>query len=137
MASKGARGPKKTRRWVLIADGIADRIITVGGVLVIGAVLGMMVFLVYEVLPLFKGGSVRAQSDYILNAEISPVLGILTDEYKTIAASISNDGSVTAWHARTGAYIDAPSFDFNGKTAVAFARTVEDTDMAFAFDDLY
>ena len=135
MTPNGAKGPKKTRRWVLIADSIADRIITVGGVLVIGAVLGMMVFLVYEVIPLFKGGSVQAKSNYILDPEANPVLGIMTDEYKTIAASIGNDGSVTAWHARTGAYLDAPSFDFNGTTAVAFARTIEGADMAFAFDD--
>lgn len=53
MAPNGAKGPRKTRRWVLIADSIADRMIKIGGVLVIGAVLGMMVFLVYEVLPLF------------------------------------------------------------------------------------
>jgi phosphate transport system permease protein len=135
MAPTGVIGLKETRRWVLIADSIADRVITVGGVLVIGAVLGMMVFLVYEVLPLFKGGSVQAQSDYILDAEVKPVLGVMADEYKTIAASISNDGSVTAWHTRTGAYLDAPSFDFNGKTAVAFARTIEGADLAFAFDD--
>ena len=135
MAPKGARGPRKTRRWVLIADSIADRIITVGGVLVIGAVLGMMVFLVYEVLPLFKGGSVQAQSDYILDSETNPALASLMDEYKTIAASVSNDGTVTAWHAKTGAYLDAPSFDFGGKTATAFARTIDNLDMAFAFDD--
>jgi len=135
MPAEQAAGPRKTRRWVLIADKIADHVIKIGGVLVIGAVLGMMVFLVYEVLPLFKGGSIEARSDYFLDSESSPVLGIVMDEHKTIAVSVSNDGSVTAWHARTGAYLDAPSFDFNGKTAVAFARTIEEADMAFAFDD--
>ncbi len=135
MAPKGERGPRKTRRWVLIADSIADRMITVGGILVIGAVLGMMVFLVYEVLPLFKGGFIESQSDYILDSETSPVLVWLMDEYKTIAASVNKDGTVTAWHAKTGAYIDSPSFDFSGKQATAFARTIDNQDMAFGFDD--
>ena len=119
----------------MIADSIADRVITVGGVLVIGAVLGMMVFLVYEVLPLFTGGSVQAQSDYILDSETNPALVWLMDEYKTIAASVNNDGTVTAWHAKTGAYIDSSSFDFGGKQATAFARAIDNQDMAFGFDD--
>ncbi len=135
MAPEGTSGPRKTRRWVLIADSIADRMITVGGVLVIGAVLGMMVFLIYEVIPLFKGGSVQAQSEYILDSETNPVLVWLVDEYKTIAVSVSSNGTVTAWHAKTGAYIDCPSFDFGGKQATSFARAIDNQDMAFGFDD--
>jgi hypothetical protein len=46
---KTAAGPlrreKKARRTVLIADAIADRTITIGGILVIVAVLGILVFL--------------------------------------------------------------------------------------------
>jgi len=135
MAPMEVQGPRKTRRWVLIADKMADRVITVGGVLVIAAVLGMMVFLVHEVLPLFVGGSVTARSDYILDSESNSVLAIILDEYKTIAASVRNDGTVTAWHARTGNYLDAPSFDFNGKQVRAFSRTIDNVDIAFGFDD--
>ncbi|HTY23383.1 MAG TPA: ABC transporter permease [Desulfomonilaceae bacterium] len=135
MAPMEVQGPRKTRRWVLIADKMADRAITVGGVLVIAAVLGMMVFLVHEVLPLFAGGSVIARSDYILDSESNSVLAIILDEYKTVAASVRNDGTVTAWHARTGTYLDAPSFDFNGKEVRAFSRTIDNVDMAFGLND--
>ncbi len=135
MADMQLQGPRKTRRWVLIADKLADRFIAVGGVLVIGAVLGMMVFLVYEVLPLFKGGSIESERSYKLDAARSPILALAMDEHKTIAASVSDDGSILAWHVGTGKKIEAPSFDFEGKKVTAFARTIDSTDMAFAFDD--
>ena len=40
MVNSEAKGPKKTRRWVLIADRIADMVISVGGILVIAACTG-------------------------------------------------------------------------------------------------
>ena len=88
-----AKGPKKTRRWVLIADRVADRFISVGGILVIAAVLGIMVFLVYEVVPLFEGGIVESQSDYALNVKREPILGLSMDEHKTIAACAMKDAT--------------------------------------------
>ena len=83
MANAKSRGPKKTRRWVLIVDRAADRAITVGGILVIAAVLGMMVFLVYEVLPLFQGGSVLSRADYSLSFDQESILGLSVDDYGT------------------------------------------------------
>jgi phosphate transport system permease protein len=133
MANMEWHGPRKTRRWVLIADKLADRLIAVGGVLVIGAVLGMMVFLVYEVLPLFKGGSVQSEATYKLGPDLGPILAMATDEHKTIAASVSNDGRISAWHVRSGRQIEVPSFDLKGEIATAFAKTIDNTHMAFGF----
>ena len=135
MVNFEAKGPKKTRRWVLIADRIADRVISIGGVLVIAAVLGIMIFLVYEVVPLFEGGTVESQSDYALDVKREPILGLTMDEHKTIAACSMKDGTVSAWHAKTGTLLTAPSFDLKGKTVTAFAQSLDTSNMALGFSD--
>jgi len=135
MANASNRGPKKTRRWVLFVDKAADRTITVGGILVIATVLGMMVFLVYEVLPLFQGGSVVSRANYPMGFDRESILGLSIDDYGTIGAAVARDGSVTAWHASTGAKLSVAPFDFHGKQATAFARSIDNENMVFGFSD--
>ncbi|HEY8351944.1 MAG TPA: hypothetical protein VIK87_05325, partial [Sphingomonadales bacterium] len=49
------RRDRTTRRSVILLDRLADWTITIGGLGVIAAVLGIMVFLVNVVVPLFTG----------------------------------------------------------------------------------
>jgi phosphate transport system permease protein len=135
MANSDTRTPKHTRKWVLIADRIADRVISIGGVLVIGAVLGMMVFLVYEVIPLFKGAKADSRTDYAVQSTDGPILGLGVDEYKTIAAAIHQDGSVNVWHAQSGFPLTPQSFDLKGKTVTAFSKAMDNCNVAFGFSD--
>ena len=135
MNHTGGIRPKKTRRWVLIADQLADRTIKIGGILVIAAVLGMMVFLIYEVLPLFKGGVIESHSVYSRNEKWKPINVLITDDYKTISASMTKDGNLSAWHARTGTNLDSPNFDFRGKQVTAISRAVDGVNIAFGFSD--
>ncbi len=135
MIESRKKAPKKTRAWVLFADKLADRVITVGGILVIGAVLGMMVFFVYEVAPLFRGGSVESQHAYRLERSPKSFLGVCLDDYNTIATTVSKDGKVVAWHVKTGHVLEAPSFDLAGKEVTAFSQAINGSDMAFGFSD--
>jgi phosphate transport system permease protein len=116
-------------------DRAADRAITVGGVLVIAAVLGMMVFLVYEVVPLFQGGTLLSHAGYSLGSDQSSVLGLNVDDYGTIAVAVTQDGGVTAWHAKTGVALKVPAFDLQGKQVTAFARSMDNENIAFGFAD--
>jgi phosphate transport system permease protein len=129
------RVPKKTRKWVLIADKVSDKVITVGGILVIGAVLGMMVFLVWEVLPLFKKGTIESQTFFKPSADPNPTLAAAIDEYDTIAVSIDNDGKLAIWHPTTGTPLQGRAFDFNGKRPSSFATTLDNIHFAFGFSD--
>ncbi|MEW6113730.1 MAG: ABC transporter permease subunit [Thermodesulfobacteriota bacterium] len=135
MAQTHASGPKQTRRAVLVADKVADKVISIGGVLVIAAVLGMMVFLVSEAIPLFKGGRVAAHDRYTVKKADSPVVGLSVDEFKTIAARVDRSGLVTAWHAATGAPIKSPSFDLGSKAVTASAQAIDSRYIAFGFED--
>jgi len=134
-AVTGGRRDRTTRKSVLIKDKIADWTITVGGMAVILAVAGIMVFLVQVVVPLFTGGEVGHRSSYALSPTAQRALGTSMDEYKTIAAMVMADGRVVALHASSGKPIEAPAFDFGGATATAFGSTLDQANVAFGFGD--
>ncbi|MDQ1238029.1 MAG: phosphate transport system permease protein [Thermodesulfobacteriota bacterium] len=128
-------GPKKTRPWVLIADQLADKMITIGGTFVIGAVLAMMVFLVYEVIPLFRGGYVESHASYKLENQPHEIKSLFTDDYNTIALVLDRKGSATAWHLGTGKQVSVPAFDFKGKEVTAFSKALDGIHIAAGFSD--
>lgn len=135
MAQSQWKGSKQTRRSVLWADKFADKIIKVGGVLVIAAVLAIMVFLVSQVLPLFKGGEVTGHERYTVRESKDQTLGLAIDEFKTIAVRICVDGSVEAWHARTGTSLKSVAFDLKGKQVSAFSQALDPHHLVFGFTD--
>ena len=126
---------KTTSRAVLIADRAADYIITVGGILVILAVLGILVFLVAETFPLFQGGETTAEHEYTLETRSDQVLGMSMDEYKTIAFTLFGDGSSQLCHAKTGVKLTTPVMNFEGKTITDVAHSLDGTHWAFGFQD--
>ncbi|MFH0959726.1 MAG: hypothetical protein V1897_13590 [Pseudomonadota bacterium] len=90
MVNPGARSRKKTRKWVLIADKIADKAITIGGVLVIAAVMTMTVYLIYVGGPQFKAGEGVSVTQN--NAPIDPThkVNVTLDEQATLAVARAN-----------------------------------------------
>ncbi len=135
MEKRQEKGPRQTRRWVIVADKTADRVITIGGIMVIAAVLGMLVFLVYEVMPLFKGGSVKSHSNYHVDLGKDPIVGLATDENNVMAAAINSKGRVFIWHLQSGSMLDEEFFDLQGKRASSFAMAADNTNLAFGFQD--
>ncbi len=129
------KSKKQTRKWVLIADKLADRTITIGGILIIGAVLGMLVYLVSEVIPLFRGGTVEYKKNYKITDANSKTINLCTDEYKTIAAIVTLDGAVSFRHAVSGILLKSSQFDLQGKKITAHSATDDNTGVALGFDD--
>jgi phosphate transport system permease protein len=132
-----ARRPreKKARRTVLLADRIADRVITVGGILVIVAVLGILVFLVKETLPLFRSGQMTGERRYTLPEAAGHTLGLGLDEYKTLAYALSADGRLQVFHARSGRLLTSGLLDLGPAPVTAQAHTIDRTQWAFGFAD--
>ncbi len=135
MTQSRTAGPRKTRRSVLIVDKMADRIITVGGILVIAAVLGMMVFLFSQVAPLFKGGSVQSHREYKLKPPAEKMLAISVDEFKSLAVRVGAKGVLTTWHPQTGVPLESIPLDFSGKSVSAFSQAIDSRHLAFGFSD--
>ncbi|MFH0825925.1 MAG: ABC transporter permease [Pseudomonadota bacterium] len=130
----GLRG-RTVRRSVLLADKIADYSIRIGGALVIAAVLGILVFLVYEVVPLFQGGTVTGRHGFSMPGPVRDIVSSTMDEYKTVAVVTAADGSVKAFHAKTGTMLKVSPLDLKGKTVTATATTMDRRDIAYGFSD--
>jgi phosphate transport system permease protein len=135
---QGAAGftrKKTVSKSVLIADKIADRVITIGGILVIIAVLGIMVFLVSETLPLFQSGKITSEHDFTIEMAGKNVLSMAMDEHKTLAFFLCDDGTMTLFHAKTGHLVASQQIDFGGKTVTSFDDSIDREHFAFGFDD--
>lgn len=129
------RRTRATRRSVLIADAAANWIITIGGLGVILAVFGIMVFLAKVVTPLFTGSHVVAQQQVKLEDAAGEVLSEIVDEYRTIVVSVQRNGEVAVHHLPTGRLVQKLKLDTSGKSITAFSRTLDGDDMAVGFND--
>jgi phosphate transport system permease protein len=128
---------RKTTRAVRFVDKLTTTVITGGGIMVIVAVLGIMVFLAAVVVPLFRGAKIGEPIHYQLFTADSPpdLLFIELDEYKTRGMTLDRAGKLTVFDARTGAMIEEQQFLPADARVTAFARTLRGGQVAFGFAD--
>ncbi len=122
-----------TRRSVIWGEKIAGAVITVGGLLVIVAVLGIMVFLFRVVMPLLDSGDKGASVSYNLKL-LAPAVWLNADEFQTIGLVVSADGQVTNFHIPTGTTLGTTDFDFDGARANVVSGTLDRGRIAFGLD---
>lgn len=124
---------KETRASVIYGDRIAHWVITVGGLMVIVAVIGIMVFLVRVVVPLFGDGEVTGKLRHTIEAR--EVAWLNADEFQSLAIRVGADGRASTFHIETGRVIAEDQLDFAGKVATAVGGTLERDRVAFGFED--
>jgi phosphate transport system permease protein len=129
------RRTKEARRSVLIADRVADWTITVGGILVIIAVFGILVFLVEEVLPLFSRGTVTGQASYRVAELDDRIAAVTMDEHHSLAVLVDVHGGTRAFHASTGVPMRVGGFDFGDRKVTAVALAQDRENVAFGMED--
>ncbi len=83
---------RKTRKSVVVADRVARGLISVGGIGTIISVLGVLVFLVAVVLPLFLPGT-AGQVEMLPNAG-ADVLQVGIDEYQQLGYLVHRSGKI-------------------------------------------
>ena len=127
--------PKQTPAIVRIADKTADWVISIGGLFVILAVFGIMVFLIQAVVPLFTGGDLRGTRSYTLADTVTPLVAVRIDDTNTMALELFADGKMAILHLPTGQHIDGAPLDLGGKTVTAFADTINGDHLAIGFAD--
>ena len=137
---KERRKPGRTRdlsarQSVRIFDKLATNVITIGGLFVILAVIGIMAFLVAVALPLFAGETITGSGVFRVGASKSALLSVEVDDYNTIAVLVSKNGVLTPVHASTGKALRPLKLDFGGAPASAFGRTLKGGNVAFGFPD--
>jgi phosphate transport system permease protein len=119
----------KVREWktdprVLLADKAAHWTITVGGLGVIAAVLGIFVFILMTVLPLFRG----ARLDQPRSFEAGPAIQGLLDEHREKSILFYADGSTRFYDFASGKFETGPAAALGGpalsSALAAFGPTV-------------
>ncbi|WPL17322.1 Phosphate transport system permease protein PstC [Thiorhodovibrio winogradskyi] len=128
------RRDRSTRPSVLLADRFARWLITIGGLLVILAVVGIMVFLISVALPLAKSGETLSHSQY----QVKPpkvTRWLNADEYRTLGVRISAEGAYSSFHLDTGQLIASSKLDFGEQVAISVGGVVERDQVAFGFAD--
>ena len=99
------------------------------------AVLGILVFLVEETLPLFRSGTTTGEHTYSLQGPAEDVLGVRVDEYKTLAFFLTKQGKGSLSHAKTGFPLHPVVLDLEGRELTALAFTPDRTYVVFGFSD--
>lgn len=125
---------KETRASVIYGEKIAKGIITVGGLMVIIAVIGIMVFLFRVVAPLLAPGSVTAEVSYTLPTS-DDVAWLNADEFQSTAIMVTADGRATQFHIATGRILNTAALDFGGQTAISVGGVLTRNSVAFGFED--
>lgn len=91
---------RRTSSRVHLVDRLAGMVVTVGGISVILTVVGICLFLVASVLPLFRSGELAEASQSATPLRQPAILA--TDEYQSSLLSISRDGQLSVLHSATG-----------------------------------
>lgn len=124
----------ETRKSVLWAEKIASSVITVGGLMVIVAVLGIMVFLFRVVVPLIGGGEKLGQVSYSLPTT-EKTAWLFADEFQTIAIRLGDQGELVDFHIPSGKVLARSKVEFEGRQLTASAGTLERDRVLLGFND--
>lgn len=134
LADRRQKRSMQTRGSVVWAEKIAASVITVGGLLVIVAVFGIMIFLFRVVMPLIGGGQMVGSVSYTLPTS-ERTAWLFADEFQSLATRIGEGGEVLIFHIPTGKVISRTSLSFEGRTLTASAGTLERDRVLLGFDD--
>ncbi|MEM1177927.1 MAG: ABC transporter permease subunit [Acidobacteriota bacterium] len=96
----GVKRERKTRRSILLMDKASKWIITIGGLGTILSVLGVAVFLMYVVLPLFLPAKV--DDLHAVDEMSDELVHIALDEYQLLTWTLDRDGQIVVTRLDSG-----------------------------------
>jgi phosphate transport system permease protein len=123
-----------TRKSVIWGEKVAKWVITVGGLLVIVAVLAIMVFLFRVVMPLIGGGEKLGHVSYTLQTG-QRTAWLFADEFQTVGIRLGDRGEILDFHIPSGTVLERSGLDFEGRQLTASAGTLERDKVLLGFDD--
>lgn len=129
-------GPRTTARRVLVVDRLAGFVVRGGGMLVIVAVIGILVFLVATVLPLFRGATTTERPVAGTVPVEGPAAILAVDEYRMLGLAIGARPEVVAFRADDGQVVTRyPITGLEGATIVGGTRSVRTNEAVVATSD--
>jgi len=128
------RRRRTTTRGVVIADVAARILISAGGIGTIIAVMGVCIFLVWVVVPLFQSANVQQLAAVQLDEKSQRPVHQEIDEYRSLTYTVGSDGRVQVFRVDNGERVDQHQlFDDRQLTDASF--TIESKHGVFAFAD--
>jgi phosphate transport system permease protein len=106
---------QRKRTFRALKDRLATWIIAVGGISVIGAVMLIFFYLLYQVAPMFVPADIKQISQYASPAqgENSKTLFLAMEEQAEIAARVQQDGTIQFFATLTGELIQSEKLPIN------------------------
>ena len=98
--------PRTTAKSVLFFDALAGAVVRVGGIAVILAVIGILVFLVATAIPLFKSARIIGRPVAGKVPVDGHVFVLAVDEYRQLACAIGEAPEVVCFRPETGEVIE-------------------------------
>lgn len=132
MSFTGRRRRRTTRPSVVVADKAARTLITVGGIGTIFSVLGVALFLLWVVLPLFLPAKVDDLRS--LDVDVREVLHLAVDEYQVLGWVLLPSGKAEVFRLDTGE-VRAEKQLFPDGSLVTSSFLLRDTLAAFGLAD--
>lgn len=125
----------ETSRVTLLVDRMMVYAITIGGISVIAAVLGIFVFILSQILPLFQGARVGALQHVDVPPASYHLLG--SDEWTELPFLVTDDGRLflVDLAGKRGVYAAVPAGFPTEKSFSAFAYDQRRQDVVFATTD--
>ena len=125
---------RTTSRRVYLADRVSSVVITLGGLTVIAAVLGIGVYLVGVTIPLFRGGEVTEIGSASLTESRAPLF-LEEDESRAMVVRLFADGRLVTARADTGEVVESQSVTPVGARLTAFVRAPRGGRVALGYAD--
>jgi phosphate transport system permease protein len=128
---------RKTSLTVRLVDKLTTFLITTGGLMVIVAVVGIMVYLVSVVIPLFRGASVQSAGNYSLlgAGQVGDIRMLLVDEHQEHGVLLDRKGHLTAFDVSTGKILSNQLVVPETPAITAFTRSLRGDNIGFGFAD--
>ncbi|MBI2383460.1 MAG: ABC transporter permease subunit [Gammaproteobacteria bacterium] len=123
-------------QWRHFKDVSAKWIVGVGGLSVLVALLLIFVYLLVEVLPLFRGADVHPRAAYAVPGGAGRTLYLATEEQFEVGLRVTPDGAATFFDVQTGAVRETLPLPLNGRGLARVAEVALDKGyLAAALDD--
>lgn len=90
-------------RFRLFKDKATTTIVSIGGLSVLGTLMLIFVYLLYEVVPLFESASMELKTQYQLDIDpADQVVYLALEEQNEVALRVMRSGRVAFWNAQSG-----------------------------------
>jgi len=102
----GRRSPARTAPRRLALDRFARLFVTIGGLGIIASILGILFFIVVEIVPLLRGAHVEATAPVAATGRPE---ALRVDEYGTLAVGLDRDGTLRISRLADGSEVERAS----------------------------